>query len=98
MPSSEISATPPSTAILSLKEFKLIKQHYHDLNLPKDFEKKFKKKDINKIVHFVKKDKKNFNEKINLIFIKKIGLVTRSGQYKMNVNDFKKFLISQSKL
>ena len=84
--------------ILSLKEFKLIKQHYHNLNLPKDFKKKFKKKDINKIVHFVKKDKKNFNEKINLIFIKKIGLVTQPGQYKMNVNDFKKFLISQLKL
>ena len=81
--------------ILSLREFEVINQHYADLNLLRDFKKKFKTKDINKIVHFVKKDKKNFNEKINLIFIKKIGLVTRPGKYKVNVNDFKKFLISQ---
>ena len=42
---------------------------------------------------------KNNNDEENNVYnllIKKIGLVTRPGQYKMNVNDFKKFLVSQS--
>ena len=83
--------------ILSTKEFVLIREHYLDLNLPRDFKKKFKKKDINKIINFVKKDKKNLNERINLIFINKIGSVTRPGKYNISKNEFRKFLISQQK-
>jgi len=55
----------------------------------------FKKKEINKIIHFVKKDKKNYNEKINLILIKKIGKVTEPNRYKIKSEDLKKFLTKQ---
>ena len=81
--------------ILSEKELMLIKEHYQDLNLPSELKSIFNKSDINKIVNFVKKDKKNFNEKVNLIFINKIGSVTKPGKYKVSINEFKKFLRSQ---
>ena len=57
--------------LLSLKDLILIKKHYLSLNLPMKIKKFFKKKEINKIIYFMKKDKKNLNEKINLILIKK---------------------------
>ena len=57
--------------LLSLKEFNLIKKHYNNLKLPMKINKIFKKKEINKIIYFMKKDKKNLNEKINLILLKK---------------------------
>ena len=81
--------------ILSLKDLNLIKKHYNNLNLPMKIRKFFKKKEINKIIHFVKKDKKNYNEKINLILIKKIGKVTEPNRYKIKSEDLKKFLTKQ---
>ena len=79
--------------ILSLKDLILLKKHYLSLNLPMNLKKKFKKKEINKIIHFMKKDKKNFNEKINLILIKKIGK-TRPNSFAINSAELKKFLAS----
>ena len=37
----------------------------------------FKKNEVNKIVHFMKKDKKNMDEKINLILLTRIGKTTK---------------------
>ena len=54
-------------------DLNLIKKHYNNLNLPMKIKKIFKKNEINKILNFMKKDKKNLNDKINLILIKKIG-------------------------
>ena len=79
--------------ILSLKDLILLKKHYLDLNLPIDLKKQFKKKDINKIIYFMNKDKKNLNEKINLILIKKIGK-TRPNNFAINGSELKKFLTS----
>ena len=59
--------------ILKTKEINIIKNHYKKFNLPQNIKNYFKKKDINKIVKFMKSDKKNYNNKINLIVIKKIG-------------------------
>ena len=42
----------------------------------------------------MKKDKKNLNEKINLILLKKIGKTTKPNSFKLNSEDIKKFLIS----
>ena len=81
--------------LLPLKDFLLIKKHYANLNLPSKIKKFFKKEEINKIVSFMKKDKKNSNEKINLILIKKIGQTTEPGKFNSNSNSIKKFLISQ---
>ena len=76
--------------ILSIKEFDLIYNHFEKLNLPKKINKFFIKKDINKILSFMHKDKKNKNDKINLVLLKKIGKATY-GQY-VNEKKFYNFL------
>ena len=43
------------------------------LNLPRNINKKFSGNKLNKILSFMKKDKKNDTNKINLILLKKIG-------------------------
>ena len=78
--------------LLSLKDLMLIKKHYLDLNLPSKFQKFFKKKEIDKIIYFMKKDKKNFDEKINLVLIKKIGKTTMLNNF-IDEKKLKKFLI-----
>jgi len=78
--------------LLSLKDLTLIKKHYISLNLPMNINKFFKRKEINKIIHFMKKDKKNLNEKINLILIKKIGKTTKPNNFSFNTNEIKKIL------
>jgi len=59
--------------ILSIKEFNLIENHLDKLKLPKNANKFFSIKDLNKIFSFMKKDKKNNTNKINLVLLKKIG-------------------------
>jgi len=81
--------------LLSLKDLMLIKKHYLSLNLPMKINKFFKKKEINKIIYFMKKDKKNLDEKINLILIKKIGQTTQPNSFAVNSDEIKKFLIAQ---
>ena len=39
--------------------------------------KLFKKNEINKIVNFMKQDKKNIDDKINLILLERIGKTTK---------------------
>ena len=72
-----------------------IAKHYHSLNLPINIKKVFRKNEINKIVYFVKKDKKNLNNKINLILIKKIGKASKPNDFRITIKEFKKFLISR---
>ena len=79
--------------ILSLKDLIVLKKHYLSLNLPMNIKKKFKKKEINNIIYFMKNDKKNLGEKINLILIKKIGK-TRPNSFAINSAELKKFLTS----
>ena len=62
-----------SNNILDNKEFNLIENHLNKLNLPKSINKFFSIKDLNKILSFMKKDKKNNTNKINLVLLKKIG-------------------------
>ena len=59
--------------ILSIKEFKLIENHLNELNLPRNINKFFSRKNLNKILKFMKTDKKNNTNKINLVLLKKIG-------------------------
>ena len=75
-----------------MRKIFLIKKHYLDLNLPSKFQKFFKKKEIDKIIYFMKKDKKNFDEKINLVLIKKIGKTTMLNNF-IDEKKLKKFLI-----
>ena len=78
--------------LLSLKEFSLINKHYLKFNLLMSIKKFFSKKQLNKIVYFMKKDKKNTDEKINLILLKKIGKTTKPKKISLKASEIKKFL------
>ena len=71
--------------ILPFKDFVLIENHLKQLNLPRDINKYFSKKNLNQILSFMKKDKKNNTKKINLILLRKIG----SPIHKLQFNESK---------
>ena len=70
-----------SNNILSIKEFNLIENHLNKLSLPGNINKFFSIKNLNKILSFMKKDKKNNANKINLVLLKKIGSPTYKLQF-----------------
>ena len=59
--------------ILNIKEFTIIENHLIKLNLPRNINKFFSINNLNKILSFMKKDKKNITNKINLVLLRKIG-------------------------
>jgi 3-dehydroquinate synthase/shikimate kinase/3-dehydroquinate synthase len=59
--------------LLSKKDFFLIKNHMEKSQILIRLNKFFSLKDINKIINFMKKDKKNNSMKINLVLLKKIS-------------------------
>ena len=63
---------------------------YEKNDLIYKFKRHFKKKDFNKIINFMINDKKNNDEKINLILLKNIGKTTRPGSFKMSVQEMRK--------
>ena len=79
---------------LPFKELLLIKKHYLKLGLPMSINKMFKKKEINKIIYFMKKDKKNVDKKINLILLNKIGRTSKPKKISLDSGEIKKFLLS----
>jgi 3-dehydroquinate synthase/shikimate kinase/3-dehydroquinate synthase len=76
--------------ILNKKDFNSINEHLRNAKLPFDLKKYFSIKDLNKIISFMIKDKKNISHKINLILLKKIGLTIIHKQY--NIEKIKHFL------
>ncbi len=80
--------------LLTLHELFLIKNHYIKFNLPRKINKIFKQNEVNKIITYMKKDKKNINEKINLILLKKIGKTTKPKTISLKAKEIKKFLNS----
>ncbi len=58
----------------------MIKNHFTKNNLPNNLNNYFSKKDLQKLVLFMKNDKKNTSNLINLILLKKIGNI------KLNLN------------
>jgi len=74
-----------SNNILSIKEFNLIEGHLNKLNLPRNIKKLFSIKNLNTILSFMKKDKKNNTNKINLVLLRKIG----SPAYKLQFDEKK---------
>ena len=69
---------------LEKNEYSLIVDHFEKSSLPSNIRKFFSKKDINKILSFMQKDKKNISKKINLILLKNIGFPKINGSYKIN--------------
>ena len=80
--------------ILPIKDLLLIQKHYLNLKLPMFIKKTFKKNEVKKIINFMNKDKKNIDEKINLILLKKIGKTTRPKEFSLKSNEIKNFLNS----
>ena len=64
-----------SKNILGHRDYILIKNHILKINSKLRLKNFFKKKDTNKLIRFMVSDKKNVNNKINLILINKIGKV-----------------------
>ncbi len=81
--------------LLPLRDLLLIKKNYLDLRLPINLKEKFKRKEINNIISFMKRDKKNVSEKINLILIDRIGKTPKLNNFTSSSMDLKKFLLSQ---
>ncbi len=75
---------------LSKNKFKIINDHINKINITSSLEKLFKKKDISKIVEFMRSDKKNNSEKINLILIKDIGKIKID--FQISYKKLKKYL------
>ena len=86
-----VSATKLSNRlkILNKKNYEDILNHFEKLSLPRDIAKYFNIKNIDKIIHFMKNDKKNIDEYINLILLSNIGKTTG---YKINKKLLKGFL------
>ena len=59
--------------ILDIKEFNLIQNHLNKLSLPRNINNFFSLKNLNKILSFMKKDKKNITNKISLVLLRKLG-------------------------
>ena len=85
--------------LLSKNTLKKIVEHIESLKINLKFNKYFNYKDINKIVNFMKIDKKNNSSKINLILLKSIGKPIINYSYEVNKiaiflkkNLFKKYL------
>ena len=79
--------------ILNKKEYKLIQNHILKISKSLKLNKFFNKKDTNKIIKFMTIDKKNVNEKINLVLLKKIGNATYKNFYKLA--EIKRFTLNQ---
>ena len=81
--------------LLKKQEYANINNHLKKFGLPSDIKKFFSKKDSNKILNFLFKDKKNFSNKINLILLKKIGSVIINNQYSISsIKNFMKIELS----
>ena len=76
--------------IINKKEYSLIVNHIIKSHLPSDINKFFEAKDLNNILSFMLKDKKNNSDKISLVLLKKIGSPIINREY--NQKSLKKFL------
>ena len=67
--------------MLSKSEYDLVVKHIDNSGLPSSIKKYFSIKDLNNILSFMIKDKKNNSEKVNLVLLKKIGKPIFNKQY-----------------
>ena len=67
--------------LISFNHYKKIIAHVVNNKLPLNLKTYFSPKDLNKILNFMTKDKKNISKKINLILLKKIGSAVINNEY-----------------
>ena len=76
--------------LLSNKDYNLINDHINELGFKLNLKDFFKKNNINKILSFMRNDKKNFSSKISLVLLNKIGKPVINKIY--STEKLKKFL------
>ena len=77
--------------LIQKNDYYSILKHISKANLPSKIKKFFETRDLNKIVSFMVKDKKNNSNDINLVLLKKIGYPIINKQYKKNnISEFLK--------
>ena len=79
--------------IINKIDYRKIINHFIKLNLPMKLNKIFSSNNINQILSFMKKDKKNNNTKINLILLNKIGRANYKLKFDSKV--MKKFILNE---
>ncbi len=80
-----------NSKLITHENYYTILNHIRDSKLPSNIKDYFSYKDLNKILKFMSKDKKNFSKKINLILLKKTGLSVIDKEYsKIKIKDFLK--------
>ena len=81
--------------LIKKNKFQLIKKHIDKIKIKKKFKSLFKTKDLTKIIKFMKIDKKNISNKINIILIKDFGNIVTN--YHVSEKKLKKFLFLELK-
>ncbi len=76
--------------VCNLSSVKEIEQIYKDNNLAYTFKKYSNQNSINHLIPFLKNDKKNDDEKINFILLKKIGTTAPPNKFKISIQNLKK--------
>ena len=76
--------------VCNKKTLKDLMEIYTANNLNYSFNKYTNTKEINKLIPYLKNDKKNNDEKINFILLNKIGKTTMPNKYKISINELKK--------
>ena len=69
---------------LNQKDYSSILNHIKNSKLPFKLDNYFSNKDINKILHYMTRDKKNKSKMINLILLKKIGVASLNNEFSKN--------------
>ena len=73
------------------KEANKIFEHYKNQKINFNFKNVVPKNKINKIISLMINDKKNNDNKINFILLKKIGKTTSPGDHKLSTSELKKY-------
>ena len=68
--------------LIKKKDYQSIINHIRRINLPSNIKNYFSMKNLNKILFFMLKDKKNKTDKISLVLLKKIGSPLIDKEYK----------------
>ncbi len=78
--------------ILSKQKFNIILNHINRIGMKPKIEKLFKKRNVSKIMNYMRSDKKNNSNNINLILVKDFGKIIID--FQINPTNLKKYLSS----
>ena len=77
--------------VCSVKSLNEIEKIYNDNNLSYTYKKSLHANFIKSLIPFLKNDKKNDDDKINFILLKKIGKTSMPNKYKISLDSLKKY-------